>query len=266
MGALIQTKGTLRLAKLFNDVFSHDPDDKVGLPQARRIRTSNNEALLQEFKKVANSLWEISDLFIAQFASPPTGNPKTTTWPADGNDVLYPSATMVVVAQTSRSELQFKLPTGVSMPSYIADGAAVSYPRKGKKKAQRGTTVDGTPSAAADGTFSVKLSLPLTDDAKAGDFVCFAKGKHQQLVRRWRWYLKNDLRPENDTAIKQAIYSALQDKDCERISFQAIEDIQKVVKRTETLLDEDMELGDRYNLHIVLMTDQTTAPDPLDPQ
>ena len=270
MGALIQTKGTQRLAKWFNDVFSHDPNLVVGLNLARRIRTAGGETLTQSFKKVTNSLWEISDTFIAQNATPPNLVPIATTWPRGGNDVLYPSATMTVETAVSLTVLRFRLPAGVStIPTFIEAGAAVSYLKGGRKKVQRGTIVTATPIApsAPGGTFDVTLSRPLNSGAAVGDHVVFAKGKHQQLVRRWRWYLKNDLRPENDSAIRQAILSALEDVDCRKIAFQAIEDTQRVITRTETLLDDvDLEFGDEYNLHLVLMTEQTTAPDPLDPQ
>ena len=163
--------------------------------------------------------------------------------------------------------LRFALPAGIAtIPTFIAAGAAVSCFKGGRKKILRDTTVTMPPTAPTGpgGTFDVTLSQPTT--AVRGDLVGFAKGKHQMLVRRWRWYLKNDLRAENDAAIKQAISSALSDTEFRKITFQAIEDTQKVIVRTETLLGTDLEFDDAYNLHVVLLTEQTTAPDPLDPQ
>ena len=264
MGGLIQTKGTQRLARLFNDVFS---ETATGISLARRVKNNvaGGETLTQSFKKLGNSLLEISDAFIAQNAIPPNLGPGTPTWPDGGNDVLYPSATMKVdsVPAGPPNVLRFVLPAGCSMPTYIITDAAVSCIKGGRKKILRETTVTGVVPVGG-GVFDVALSKPTT--AVKGDFVSFAKGKHQMLVRRWRWYLKNDLRAENDAAIKQAISSALSDTDFQKITFQAIEETQKVVTRTETLLGDDMEFDDKYNLHIVLLTEQTTAPDALDPQ
>ena len=225
----------------------------------------------QSFKKGANSLWEISDAFIAQNAT------TTATWPDGGNDVLYPSATMKVdalvfipgtgpvpVPVLVPNKLQFKLPLGVvDIPTYIDEKAKVSCLNK-RKKIPRGTTVTAKSIVDADGTFTITFSGPVS--AQKGDLVSFAKGKHEQLVRRWRWYLKSDLLAENSSAIRQAISSALDDDDFKKITFQAIEDTQKVHTRIETLLGNDLEFGDDYILHLVLMTQQTTAPDPLDPQ
>ena len=265
MGGLIQTKGTQRLAKWFNDVFDNSA---TGILLARRVQNNvgGGDTLPQSFKKAANSLLEISDAFIAQNAIPPTTG-TTPTWPAGGNDVLYPSATMMVDTVVSSTVLRFALPTGITtIPTFIVKDAAVSCIKGGRRKIDRGTTVTTTPTVSG-GKFDVTLSKPMPVNAAKGDLISFAKGKHQMLVRRWRWYLKNDLRSENDAAIKQAISSALEDTDFKKITFQAIEDTQKVIIRTETLLDDtDLEFADAYNLHIVLVTQQTTAPDPLDPQ
>ncbi len=176
---------------------------------------------------------------------------------------------MKVDTVVSSTVLRFALPAGIAaIPTFIDAGAAVSCIKGGRKKIERGTTVTTTPTAPGSpgGKFDVTLSKAMTVPVVEDDLVSFAKGKHQMLVRRWRWYLKNDLRPENDAAIKQAISSALEDTDFKKITFQTVEDMQKVITRTETLLGNDLEFDDAYNLHIVLVTQQTTAPDPLDPQ
>ena len=269
MGGLINTKGTQRLAEWFNNTFD---DSATGLSFARRVSNGTN-TLLQAFNKPGNSLLDISDAFIAQNAIPQAAAPGGT-WPNGGNDVLYPSATMKVTSVQSNTVLRFTLPAGISaIPTFIAaptataPGSAVSCTIKtGRKKMLRNTTVTNvTAPTGAGGTFDVTLSNPTT--AAANDYVSFAAGSHQMLVRRWRWYLKNDLRAENDAAIQQAISSALSDGDFKKITFQAIEDTQqKVITSTETRLGADLEFDDAYHLHIVLMTQQTTAPDPLDPQ
>jgi hypothetical protein len=266
MGGLINTKGTQRLAEWFNKTFD---DSATGLSFARTV-SNGTDTLPGAFKKAGNSLLDISDAFIAQQQH------AGSTWPAGGNDVLYPSATMQItsVVTTTPPVLRFTLPAGISTrptfivaPSGATPGSAVSCTIKtGRKKMLRGTTVTAvTAPTGAPATFDVTVSNPTS--AAPGDFVTFALGSHQMLVRRWRWYLKNDLRAENDTAIQDAISSALSDGDFKKITFQAIEDTQqKVITSTETRLGTDFEFDDAYHLHIVLMTQQTTAPDPLDPQ
>ncbi|WP_156927946.1 hypothetical protein [Bradyrhizobium sp. Tv2a-2] len=260
MGGLINTKGTQRLAEWFNTTFD---DSATGLSFARTV-TNGSDTLLQAFKKPGNSLLDISDAFIAQQQH--AGG----AWPVGGNDVLYPSATMQItsVLPGGTNVLRFTLPAGIAArPTFIAAGSAVSCTIKtGRKKMLRGTTVNTvTAPTGPGGTFDVTLSNNTT--AVANDYVSFAVGSHQQLIRRWRWYLKNDLRAENDATIKQAIFSALADTDFKKITFQAIEDTQqKVITNTETRLGADLEFDDAYHLHVVLMTQPTTAPDPLDPQ
>jgi hypothetical protein len=258
MGGLIQTKGTQRLAEWFNKTFD---ESGTGLSFARTVTNAAGVVLPQSFNKVANSLLDISDAFVAQNAG--------GTWPAGGNDLLYPSATMQVTAVVTVAPpvLRFALPGGIgARPTFIAVGNTANGTIKtGRKKIQRGTTVTNvTPPTGVGGTFDVTLSNPTT--AAANDWVSFAPGNHQQLVRRWRWYLKHDLRTENDTAIRQAISTALSDSNFTKITFQSIEDTQKVITRTETRLGPDFEFDDVYYMHIVLLTQQTTAPDPLDPQ
>src|SRR5262249_16124362 len=96
--------------------------------------------------------------------------------------------------------------------------------------------------------------------------ICFTQGRHEQLVRRWRWYLKYDLQPENHVAIRRAISNALNDSNFKKITFQAIEDTQRVLVNVETQLDSNFEFDDRFFMHIILMTHQTTSPDPIDQQ
>jgi hypothetical protein len=262
MGGLINTKGTQRLAEWFNNTFD---DSATGLSFAKTV-TNGTDTLSAAFKKVANSLVDISDAFIAQ--------QQGGTWPAGGNDVLYPSATMKITSVQPGNVLRFTLPAGITArptfivaPTAVTAGSAVSCTIKTpRKKMPRGTTVTAvTAPTGTPATFDVTLSGPTT--AVANDYVSFALGNHQMLVRRWRWYLKNDLRAENDVAIRQAISSALADGDFKKITFQAIEDTQqKVITSTETRLGTDFEFDDAYHLHIVLMTQQTSAPDPLDPQ
>ncbi len=87
MGGLINTKGTQRLSKLFNNRF--DP------LSAARIWTNTiggGTTLPAAFRNAGANLLTLSDSFIAQYA---TAN---ATWLNSGNDLLYPSATMTVAA------------------------------------------------------------------------------------------------------------------------------------------------------------------------
>jgi hypothetical protein len=96
--------------------------------------------------------------------------------------------------------------------------------------------------------------------------ICFTQGRHEQLVRRWRWYLKYDLQPENHVAIRRAIANALNDTNFQKITFQTIEDTQRVLTNVETRLGGNFEFDDIFIMHIILMTQQTTSPDPIDQQ
>ncbi len=137
MGSLIQTKGTQRLANLFNSRFSN-------LNTAGKWTSTNavpktfTGTLSDAFDKDALDLLKISDSFIAQNASA-----GANLWPADGNDILYPSATMTTTAASSSTTLLFNLPCGInalSSGSMIKNGASViSLDKRGS--IQKDTTV-----------------------------------------------------------------------------------------------------------------------------
>ena len=100
MGGLIQTKGTQRLAKLFNGCFD---DSVTGITLARTL-TSSTGLLTDAFAAANVNLDFISDNFIAQHAS-------AGSWIADLNDVLYPSATLTAsLATVGANVLNFTLP------------------------------------------------------------------------------------------------------------------------------------------------------------
>ena len=263
MGALIQTKGTQRLAKLFNDRF-----DAGSMPSTRGVAGTFSGSpinLRDSFRNVSLDLLAISDLFIAQ-------NAVAASWTPDGNDFLYPSATLRATNATgSTNTLSFALPSGfanIPAGSYVTVGSAVSS-LDARKTIPKGT-VAGAPTAPVGGVFNVPLldknGAPVNVSITNQERICFNKGKHEQLVRRWRWYLRNDLLPENHAAMRRAISNALDDPAFRRITFQTIEDKQRVVAIAETQLDGNLEFDDVYHMRIILMTQQTTAPDPLDPQ
>jgi hypothetical protein len=264
MGALIQTKGTQRLANLFNSQF-------LVLSTARGWNnsiTANGVTTKVNICDAFNSgkLLAISDAFIAQNADPTSAQ----TWPSDMNDLLYPSATLTVTSITNNSStLTFNIPGNppgaIVAPAGSLPGSAVSCIGKGKaKRIPKKTTVTSF-APPAGGVLTVVVSQPCPK-LVIGDSVCFAKGKYERLVRRWQWYLQNDLTPDNNDAIRQAINSALDDDSYTSILFQTVEDTQQVVVTPLSTLDGNFELSDNMQMNILLMTQSTTAPDKLDPQ
>jgi hypothetical protein len=267
MGGLIQTKGTQRLAKLFNNRF----DAGGPLTAALNVKSSGNTLhpgnvlLPAAFAQASLDLLAISDLFIAQNA--------LSGWPNDWNDFLYPSATMAATnTSNATATLQFTVAPGAplaagspeSVPNFIAQGAAVSN-LTAAGKIPHGTTVSSVVvNVPPSPNFSVNLSAPVK--VNAGDLISFAKGKHEQLVRRWRWYLGNDLLPENHTGIRSAISNALNDPTYIKITFQTVEDKQHVVVTPFSKVDNSDEFGVDMIMQILLLTQSTTAPDRLDPQ
>jgi len=262
MGGLIQTKGTQRLAKLFNKCFD---DNATGIAAARMVGP-----LRAAFKDASLDLLAISDRFIAQ-------NAIAGSWPADGNDYLYPSATMTTTNPTGGAAtniLNFRLPAGIgAIPTAIAANSAVCS-LDARKTIPHGTKVGVVSpiTGGAGGTFNVTLvdknAAPVNVTVTNLERISFAKGKHEQLVRRWRWYLKYDLAPAHHASIRSAISSALEDTDFNftKITFQALEDTQRVLVSIEQNLNNSDEYDDTYRMSIILVTQQTTAPDPLDPQ
>src|SRR5205809_8065924 len=119
MGAFIQTKGTQRLARFFNNLFD---DSATGITFARGVATA--ASTLPNAFATNNSLFTISEMFVAQ-------NAVLATWTPDLNDFLYPSATLKAAnAVNNGNVLTFTLPTGFAAQALgpgcaIAQGAAV---------------------------------------------------------------------------------------------------------------------------------------------
>ena len=61
--------------------------------------------------------------------------------------------------------------------------------------------------------------------------------------------------------MKNAISAALDDQDFQAITFQSLEDTQSVLITTEQQLDNTFEFTNQFLMHVVLMTQRTTAPD-----
>jgi len=266
MGGLINTKGTQRLAKLFNNRFNPLSTARNWTNTIGGVQTT----LPAAFRNASVDLLALSDNFIAQYATP--GN---ITWLNNGNDLLYPSATMTVdVLPTALNPnvIGFRLPPGRAIvPGHIQPGASFQN-LDNRRTFQPGTTIPGggvsVVAGGAGGTFTVTFNLnPILANLSRLDRISFGLGGHGQLVRRWRWYLAHDLLPENHAAIRSAISSALDDGDFTQIIFQTIEDTQRVFASAQRQTDNvNDEFDNTLIMYIVLLTQQTTAPDPLDPQ
>ena len=114
-------------------------------------------------------------------------------------------------------------------------------------------------------TFSANVT------AVASHRISFTNVNHQNLLRRWRWYLLKDLQPSNHSLIQSAVLNALTDTSVNAVIFQTVEDTaQKVLVNTEYLTtgdadDSNLVIGTKY-ISVTLITPRTTAPDPLDKQ
>jgi hypothetical protein len=263
MGGLINTKGTQRLAKLFNNRFNPLSEARKWKNEIATVQTSLQAA----FRNAATDLLSISDNFIAQYA---TAN---ATWLNNGNDLFYPSATMTVDALPSGANLNvigFKLPPGRStVPEHIKTTASFRN-LDNRRTFPDGTTIQAVSgvSGGLGGTFTVTFTQnPILTNLAKFDRISFGLERHRQLVRRWRWYLAHDLLPENHAAIRSAISSALDDSDFTQVVFQTIEDTQRVLTSVQGQTDDDFdEFNNMFKMYVVLLTQRTTAPDPLDPQ
>jgi hypothetical protein len=263
MGSLIQTKGTQRLAKLFNNRFNPLSAARIFTNDCMGVQTT----LPAAFRNTGADLLTLSDNFIAQYA---TAN---ATWLNNGNDLLYPSATMAVNALPTAGSLNtigFRLPAGRStVPGHIQPNASFRN-LDNRRTFPAGTTISAVSgvTGGAGGTFTVTFTQnPILANLALSDRISFGLGGHGQLVRRWRWYLSHDLLPENHAAIRSAISSALDDRDFTQITFQTIEDTQRVFASAQRQTDNaNDEFDGTFVLNIILVTQQTTAPDPLDPQ
>jgi hypothetical protein len=249
MGALIQTKGTQRLARLFNNRFDTDSID-----QTRNVQ--NSSGTLQAAFATLPNLLAISDNFIAQNA--------TAQWVPKVRDVLYPAATLVAVA-VSGKKITFIDPAP-GLPPLIANGisaADLDLALGVPKGATVSNVARGTPTA---GKTTVTFSVAVT--AKVGDRISFCPLKHQNLVRRWRFYLGTDLNGNNHTRIQSAVLTALTDPSVTCARFQAVENSTQTVF-VETIFattdDEDDNLDPAHkSLFVALMTARTNAPDTVD--
>jgi hypothetical protein len=126
MGGLIQTKGTQRLANLFNSRFSV-------LTVTRGWRDGGGQKVADVFRSTPKLL-DISDAFIAQNANAAAA----ANWPADMNDLLYPSATLKIDTVVNPTTLTFRIPgtqpTAVAVDSAVTFLGTPRFPRNTKVK------------------------------------------------------------------------------------------------------------------------------------
>ena len=118
---------------------------------------------------------------------------------------------------------------------------------------------------------STNLGVPATNAALPST-VPPANANHQNLLKRWAFYLQTELTTQNHNRITSAIYSALSDKSCTHIEFDCVEgDFQLALSAFELKTpagdanDTSTDPNSKY-MKIVLMTGPTQAPDPQDSQ
>jgi hypothetical protein len=243
MGALIETKGTQRLARLFNERFN-----ATNLPILRGIA-----GLTTAFGSNADSrsLLAISDQF-------------RNKW-TDGSDALYPSATVTTVqAAAGVTTLAFSS----QLPAFVHNGMHIhDETHPAQNHIPKNTSISNLANSAG-GPWTVTTSNNVT--VSQGDTIVFSYAAHPNLVKRWRHYLANDLEPGNHSQIQTAIYTALNDPSYIHIRFTTVEDVaQKVFTPrafNTTNSNDDAVDPTRQHMQIILLTKVTTAPDPLDPQ
>ncbi len=261
MGALIQTKGTQRLAHLFRNRF-----DSNSINRTRTVATNSGITLSAAFASMPDLL-TISDTFIAQNAN----SNITNFWVPKGRDVLYPAATLIAVA-VSGNNITFNDPAP-GCPELVANtnsAADLDLPLGVPKGATVSNVAHGSPAAGQTTvTFNPPAGTSVT--ARVGDRISFCPPRHQNLVRRWRYYLINELLGSNHSAIQGAILNALTGNAVTEVDFQAVEDVTQAV-RVETIPgttdDDDTNIDPAHkSLSIVLFTARTNnTSDPLDAQ
>lgn len=253
MGGLIQTKGTQRLAKWFNKKTFAD------LKETRKWKNKSGVKVPDAFRAAGRRLLDISDDFIAQNASTAAGE-----WPSGMNDIFYPSATLAVVSG-SGSTLTFNIP-GTKPDAIMDTESFVSCLRK-PNRLEKGTKVQTA--VPVGNVLTVTLTKPLKTAPTAGELFSFShkKGKHERLVKRWRWYLDIDLEANNNDKIRTAISTALDDEDnFGSVSVQAVEDVQRVMAAPQPRLNPDDDEFEDWEMSILLFTQATTSPEKMDPQ
>jgi hypothetical protein len=268
MGALIQTKGTQRLARFFNN----QRFDAGSIPRTRNVQnliSGTGTSLSSAFAAAFDStpLLTISDNFIAQYA---TAN---ATWVPRGLDVLYPAATLVAAQAAVGNQIIFNNPNP-GWPASIAVGGGVPIISASNLDRPLGIPKGATVTAIAlatpaAGQTTVTFSCAAVTAAQ-NDRISFCSPKHQNLVRRWRHFLAHDLQPSNHSLIQSAVLSALTDTSVASATFQTIEHYdQRVLTNTEfqtTNADDDnLSTATKY-IQVALITPRTTAPDALDDQ
>jgi hypothetical protein len=107
-------------------------------------------------------------------------------------------------------------------------------------------------------------TVTITNAATAvanGDVIAFlGGGNHQNLLRRWKYFLRNELDPDRDAEIRAALQDALEDTDITRVEFDVIEGTNQIV-HTAVEHDFDVNTGVLTNkyIRIVLETPPTKA-------
>ncbi len=258
MGMLIQTKGTQFLAQFLTARFGAAFDTTN--PANAHGNTETNLAAMRRLYQTAftgafsgASLYSISEAFLGQWF--------------DGSDVFYPTATVTTgqaLAPATPTILNFNNP----LPNCVTS---------------RGSTLtaiwdETTPGAIPAGaTFTItgasQMTFSRTVTVGANDHLVFSNSNHPQLIKRWKFYLKNELTSGNNRMIESAILDGLNCTSCNYIMFHTIESsTQNVLRSLECYNITDtsgnvikLDQNNKY-MDILLQTPPTAATDSRDPQ
>jgi hypothetical protein len=177
--------------------------------------------------------------------------------------ITFPVVTLATTAASTNQTLTF-----AAVPSTVTTGmGVVDFTTPGAIPTN--TTVTNKSAT------TVTISNPATAVGN-GDVIAFLRGgNHQNLQRRWKYYLKNELRPSSDAEIRAALQEALEDTNITRVQFDVIEGTKQIV-HTAVEYNFDANLGvlstTNKHIRIVLETPPTSAssalpiPLPLDDQ
>ncbi len=255
MGGLIQTKGTQVLLNLLNSRFGPNTAAQGATPTGI-IAMRAVAGLLADFAPPTPpipsgpSLLDISDDYVGE-------------WP-DGSDLFFPTATVTNGTANNSRTVNFSGP----LPAFVQQAnTAATYQAVWGGQSAASNIPPLTMVTNINTVSQLTLNNPITITPPQP--MIFSNPKHPNLIKRWKFYLKNELLPAHHLVARTAISQALANNQYQYILFQTIEsNTQQVITSTEyasTPNGANLDLAKPF-MNIILMTPRTNAPDPIDPQ
>ena len=255
MGALIQTKGTQYLANFFNQRFTN-PAVGGNLYDLRNLG-----GLESDFSKPfgVSSLFYLSEKYRGKWV--------------DGSDVLYPTCSVTGVTSVVGHPDELTFPAGafpMGTPAFITNAINAGSPTLLVYSESRPTSINPgiVVQAPAVSANTIQLSAAVNSPVVAADWLVFINSNHPNLLKRWKYFLQNDLQNHNHAAIQAAVHQVLADPDFDHATFQTIEFTSQSVSRAiefDASASNFKSLGVKF-MNVVLQTPRTTSPTPLDQQ